>query len=159
MASADIEDEMGWIRRRRTLNEELLAEGPRLAEAGTADGGEKRPKRAIIWIVRALLVLGLLAAERLPSWAKLVVGVLVVGHLFSIFVHSTRKRAPNAATGLRVVLVVWLLLSVVVTALVAAGGFQQDHRALLGIVWPVLILIWMAYRIRAARVTARADVG
>jgi hypothetical protein len=60
--------------------------------------------------------------------------------------------------GLRVVLLGWLVISAAVTAMVAAGGFQREDRALLGVVWPILVLIWMAYRIRAARVTSRAGV-
>jgi hypothetical protein len=37
------------------------------------------------------------------------------------------------------------------TVLVAIGRFQQDDRALLGFVWPILGLIWIAYRLRASR--------
>jgi hypothetical protein len=149
---------MSWGRQRKTRNQELLAEGPREAHGDDRDGGEQRPRRSISWIVQALLLLGLLTAELLPSWAKLVVGVLVVGHLFSIFLRSTRQQARRAAMGLRIVFFGWLAISIVVTAMIAAGGFQQEDRALLGIVWPIQVLIWMACRIRAARVTARADL-
>jgi hypothetical protein len=32
--------------------------------------------------------------------------------------------------------------------LIALGGFQDDQLALLGFFWPVLGLIWVAYRLR-----------
>jgi hypothetical protein len=89
--------------------------------------------------------------EVLPPWIQIVVGTLVVAHLLAIFLRSTRRRSVGAAKGLRVVFLVWLAVCVAVTVLVAIGGFQPDDRALLGLVWPILGLIWIAYRLRASR--------
>jgi hypothetical protein len=148
---------MGWRRRPRTLNEELLAEGPRDIDADAAPLGAEL-HRARAWLMRlALLIAAALAllslkwaVEFLPPWAQIVVGVLAVAHLLSIFLRSTRRRSPGAAKGLRVVFLGWLAVCVAVTVLVAISGFQEDDLALLGLVWPILALIWIAYRLRAA---------
>jgi len=52
-----------------------------------------------------------------------------------------------------------LAVCVAVTVLVAIAGFQQDDLALLGVVWPILALIWIAYRLRTATLTRRAASG
>lgn len=154
---------MGWRRTPRTLNEELLAEGPResdptaAAARGERHEAQARLMRLALWIAGSLLLLSLKwIVEFLPPWAQIVAGILVVAHFLSIFLRSTRRRSVGAAKGLRAVFLVWLAVCVAVTVLVAIGGFQQDDRALLGVVWPILALIWIAYRLRAAKLTARA---
>jgi hypothetical protein len=148
---------MGWRRRPGTLNEELLAEGPRESEPEATVGEELHQApgwrmRFALVIAATLLLLGLkLTLEFLPSWAQIAAGVLVVAHLLSSFVRSTRRRSFGAAKGLRVVFLVWLAVCVWATVMVAIGGFQQDDRALLGFVWPILALIWIAYRLRGRR--------
>ena len=157
---------MGWRRTPRTLNEELLAEGPRDRDPDAAAGREDRHQAKArlmllaLWIAGALLLLGLKwIVEFLPPWAQIVAGVLVVAHFLSIFVRSTRRRSVGGAKGLRAVFLVWFAVCVAVTVLVAIAGFQQEDLALLGVVWPILALIWIAYRLRAARLTARAGRG
>jgi hypothetical protein len=157
---------MGWGRTPRTLNSELLAEGPREADAEAAAAREDRHQaqaRIIplaLWIAGALLLLSLSwIVEFLPPWAQIVAGALVVAHFVSIFLRSTKRRSAGAAKGLRTVFFVWLAVCIAVTVLVAIGGFQPEDRAMLGVVWPILALIWIAYRLRAARVTRRAARG
>jgi hypothetical protein len=105
-----------------------------------------------LWIVGALVLLSLTwMVEFLPPWAQIVAGTLVVAHFFSIFLRSTRRRSVGAAKGLRVVFLLWLAVCVAVTVLVAIGGFQPEDRALLGLAWPILGLIWIGYRLRASR--------
>jgi hypothetical protein len=145
-----------------TLNEELLAEGPREAEPEIR-APEERPDaqarllRLGLWIAGALFLLGLKwMVEFLPGWAQVLAGILVVAHLLSLFLRSTRRRSADAAKGLRALFLVWFAVCLAVTVLIAIGGFQQGDRPLLGVVWPILALIWIAYRLRAAKVTARA---
>ena len=149
---------MGWRRTPRTLNEELLAEGPRDGDPDAAAGREDRHQAKVrlmllaLWIAGALVLLSLKwIVEFLPPWAQIVAGVLVVAHFLSIFVRSTRRRSVAAATGLRAVFLVWLAVCVAVTVLVAIGGFQPEDRALLGLAWPILGLTWIGYRLRASR--------
>jgi hypothetical protein len=157
---------MGWGRTPRTLNKQLLAEGPREADAGAGAAREDRHQaqaRLIplaLWIAGALLLLSLKwIVEFLPAWAQIVAGILVVAHFVSIFVRSTKRRSVDAAKGLRIVFFVWLVVCVAVTVSVAIGGFQLEDRAVLGVVWPILALIWVAYRLRAARLTRRMASG
>jgi hypothetical protein len=149
---------MSWRRAPRTLNEELLAEGPREAdpEAAAARGerheAQARLMRLAPWIIGALVFLSLKwFVEFLPPWLQIVAGTLVVAHYLSIFLRSTKRRSVGAAKGLRGVFLVWLAVCVAVTVLVAIGGFQPDDRVLLGVVWPILGLIWIGYRLRASR--------
>ena len=147
---------MSRRRTRRTLNEELLAEGPREAdpEASAAHEEERheappRLMRPALWIVGALVLLSLhWIGKFLPPWVQIIAGTLVVAHYFSMFTRSTRRRSVGAAKGLRIVLLVWLAVCVVVTVLVAIG---DSDRALLGLVWPILGLIWIGYRLCASR--------
>ena len=155
---ADTQSRLSWPRTPRTLNEELLAEGPREADPEAAEArGERREAQArlmplSLWIVGALVLLSLKwMVEFLPPWAQIVAGTLVVAHFFSIFLRSTRRRSVGAAKGLRVVFLLWLAVCVAVTVLVAIGGFQPEDRALLGLAWPILGLIWIGYRLRASR--------
>ena len=157
---------MGWRRTPRTLNEELLAEGPRHGDPDAAAGRQHRHEakarlmRLALWIAGALLLLSLKwIVEFLPPWAQIVAGILVMAHFLSIFLRSTRRRSVGAAKGLRAVILVWLAVCVAVTVLVAIAGFQQDDLALLGVVWPILALIWIAYRLRTATLTRRAASG
>jgi hypothetical protein len=156
---------MGRARKPRSLNEALLAEGPREAETEAAAAREDRHQararltRLAMWVAGALFLLGLKwIVEFLPAWIQIVAGVLVVAHLLSIFLRSTKRRSVRAK-GLRALFLAWLALSVVITILVAVGGFQNDDRALLGIVWPILALIWMGYRLRRAVPRARPETG
>jgi hypothetical protein len=149
---------MSWRRTPRTLTEELLEEGPREADAeaaaarGERHEAQSRLMRLALWIIGVLALLSLKwIVEFLPPWIQIVAGTLVVAHFLSIFLRSTRRRSVGAAKGLRVVFLVWLAVCVVVTILVAIGGFQPDDQALLGLVWPILGLIWIAYRLRASR--------
>jgi hypothetical protein len=155
---------VGWRRRPRTLNEELLAEAAREGDLqATAAGEDHQQARSwlvliALWIGGALLVLSLKwAVEFLLEWAQIGVGVFVVAHLVRIFLRSTRLRSAGAARGLRVLLLAWLALCIGVTVLVAIGGFQQDDLALLGLVWPILGLIWIAYRLRATALARTAS--
>jgi hypothetical protein len=151
---------MGWRRSPRTLNEALLAERPREAAPKPAAAPEGRQQararlmRLGLWVTGALLLLGLKwIVEFLPSWAQIVVGALVVGHLVAFFLGSTRRRSSDAGKGVRAVFVLWLAICVAATVLVAIGGFQQDDRALLGLIWPILALIWIGYRLRVGTAT------
>jgi ABC-type xylose transport system permease subunit len=105
-------------------------------------------------VAGALLPLGLKwTVEFLPSWAQIVVGALVVAHLVAIFLRSTRRRSSDGGKSVRAVFVLWLAICVAATVLVAIGGFQQDDRALLGVVWPILALMWIGYRLRVGTAT------
>jgi hypothetical protein len=148
---------MTWRRKPRTINEELLAQHSREAE----DPGprQRRPAKLRRWILVAAVVLAIELARFLPSWVGLIVGALVVGHYLRVFLRSTRQRRPSAARIARVILLIWFAICVATTLLVAVGGFEKDDRALLGIVWPVLGLIWVFYRLRAARLRARPGTG
>ena len=160
-----IPDDMGWRRRPRTLNEELLAEAPRDRDLEAV--AEEELQQGPAWRVR--LALGIAAAlvflslhrtvAFLPPWIQIVAGTLVVAHFVSIFLRSTRHRSVGAAKGLRIIFLVCLAVCVWVTVMAAIGGFQDDDWALLSFVWPILALIWMAYRLRAASVTRRAEAG
>jgi Flp pilus assembly protein TadB len=150
----------------RTINAELLAEMPREARQETRDAnsGDGDSRSRLRWLAACaagvLFVIGLKwVVEVLPAWAQVVAGILVCAHLVSIFLRSTRRTSPDAAPPLRALLLVWLAICVAATALVAIGGFQMEDRALLGVVWPILGLIWVVYRLRAARVTARPEAG
>jgi hypothetical protein len=144
---------MGWPRKPRTINEELLAQGSREPEEQAPR--QLRPVRFRRWILAATVILAIELARFLPSWVGLVVGALVVAHFVGVFLRSTRNHRPGAARISRTILLVWFAVCVATTVLVAVGGFQRDDRALLGVVWPVLGLIWVLYRLRAARLTAR----
>jgi hypothetical protein len=154
---------MSWRRKPRTLKEELLAEGPREAEReDAATFEERRATRArvvhlAVWFGVFILLLALkFGVEFLPAWVGLIVGVLVVAHFVSIFVRSTRRSSADAGKGFRTLSLLWLAICVAATVLIAIGGFQPDDRALLGVMWPILGLIWVAYRLRSARATRRA---
>ena len=146
---------MTWRRTPRTLNEELLAGGPREADPeaaaarGERHGAPPRLMRPALWIVGALVLLSLhWIGKFLPPGVQIIAGTLVVAHYFSMFTRSTRRRSVGAAKGLRIVLLVWLAVCVAVTVLVAIGA---SDRAVLGLVWPILGLIWIGYRLRASR--------
>jgi hypothetical protein len=148
---------MGLRSRRATLNEGLLAKGPRgaepedaatLAERGAA---KSRITRLVVGLAAFLVLLGLkFGIEFLPSWVGLIVGLLVVAHLVSIFVGSTKRGTADAGKRLRALFFLWLAICFAATVLIALGGFQEDDRALLGVLWPILALIWVAYRLRSA---------
>ena len=144
-------------RRKKTLNEELLEAGPRHADGEEAAARQERHKArtglVVLFVIAGALVLPGLhwVVGFLPAWAAVVVGFLVVGHYFSIFVRSTKRRSPSAGRTLRTAFLLGLALAVALTVLVAIGGFQQDDRPLLGFAWPMVALIWVAYRLRASR--------
>jgi hypothetical protein len=157
---------MGWRRKPRTVNEELLAEGWREAEpeaaAAPADRQQAQARLILLalWVAGAFFLLGLKwVVEFLPAWAQFVVGVLVVAHFLLIFMRSTRNRSSGAANGLRALFLIWLAICIAATALIAIGGFQQDDRALLGVLWPILGLIWIAYRLRRAAASPQPGMG
>jgi uncharacterized membrane protein YbhN (UPF0104 family) len=106
-----------------------------------------------------LIVAFKLGISHLPAWIGLTVGALFVGHYVSIFVRSTKREGVTSGRALRAFLFVWLAICVVATLVIAVGGFQQDDRALLGIVWPILALIWVAYRLRLAAASPRSGTG
>jgi hypothetical protein len=145
---------MGWRSKPRTLNEELLAEGPRVAESPLERPHERsRLIHVAVCAATALVIVGLkLGVAHLPAWIGLALGTVFVGHYVSIFVGSTKKReGATAGKGLRAFLLLWLAICVVATVLIALGGFQPDDRALLGFIWPMLGLIWVVYRLRASK--------
>jgi hypothetical protein len=144
---------MPWRRKPRTINEELMAQDSR--EPGEQVARQRRPVRLHRWILAVGVILAIELARFLPSWVGLVVGALVVAHYIGVFLRSTRNRRPGAARISRTILLLWFAVCIATTVLVAVGGFQRDDRALLGVVWPVLGLIWVFYRLRAARLTAR----
>ena len=144
---------MGWRRKPRTINEELLAQDAREPEEQVSR--QRRPARFRRWILAAAVILAIELARFLPSWVGLVVGALVVTHYVGVFLRSTRNRRPGAARISRTILLLWFAVCIATTVLVAISGFEKDDRALLGVVWPVLGLIWVFYRLRAARLTAR----
>jgi hypothetical protein len=152
-----------WRPRKKTLNEELLEAGPREAEIKEAAAHQERQRARtglviFILLAGALFLPGLhLLVGLLPAWAAVVVGFLVVGHFFWIFVRSTRGRPSNAGRTLRGAFLLSLALAVAISALVAIGGFQPEDRALLGFVWPVVALLWVAYRLRTSRARLRAE--
>jgi hypothetical protein len=151
---------MGWRRKPRTINEELLAQTARDAEVEEeppkADG---RFLRLVVYALGALLIVGLKEGVRfLPAWVGVTVGIIVVGHFFSIFVRSTRGGSPDRGRSLRALFLVWLAICVVATVLVALGGFQMEDRALLGVAWPILGVIWVAYRLRRRGASPRSEM-
>jgi hypothetical protein len=121
-----------WRRKPRTVNEELLRAEPREAEGEAAaalagrENARARRLRRTAW-VGAALVLGLKwVVELLPTWLQLF---------------------ADAARSMRASLVVGLAGCIAVTVLVATGDVD---RAALGLAWPLLALVWVAYRLRAA---------
>jgi hypothetical protein len=145
---------MGWRSKPRTLNEELLAEGPREAEPRSERSHERSSLvRFGVAVAAALVIVALkLGISHLPAWIGLALGTLFVGHYVSSFVRSTKREGATAGKGLRAFLVLWLAICVVATVIIALGGFQDDQLALLGFFWPVLGLIWVAYRLRRSTV-------
>jgi hypothetical protein len=142
---------MGWHRTPRTINEELQAQSARETALENDDRQEakKRFGRLAVYLVAGLVLIGLKEGVRLlPPWVGIIVGVVVVAHFVSIFVRSTRSGSADRGRALRTLFVLWLAICLVATALVALGGFQMEERALLGVIWPVLGLIWVAYRLR-----------
>jgi hypothetical protein len=144
---------MPWRRKPRTINEELMTQDSREPEEQVPR--PRWPARLRRWILAAAVILAIELARFLPSWVGLVVGALVVAYYLGVFLRSTRNRRPGAARISRTILLLWFAVCIATTVLVAIGVFQRDDRALLGVVWPVLGLIWVFYRLRAARVTAR----
>src|SRR5207247_1813119 len=98
---------VGVRRRKKTLNEELLEAGPRHADGEEAAARQERHKArtglVVLFVIAGALVLPGLhwVVGFLPAWAAVVVGFLVVGHYFSIFVRSTKRRSPSAGRTLR----------------------------------------------------------
>ena len=148
---------MGIRRSKKTLNEELLEAGPRDAELESASARRGRSGLRTGFLLPLVLAGALLLPALhwvvgfLPSWAAVVMGFLVVGHYLSIFVRSTRRRSGTAGRTLRAVFLLGLAVAVSITVLVAIAGFQRDDRALLGFIWPMVALVWVAYRLRTAR--------
>jgi hypothetical protein len=152
---------MGWRRKPRTINEELLAQAAREAEVERDwDGARGRLRRLAVYVLVVLLFVGLKEGVRfLPTWVGIIVGIIVVAHFVSIFVRSTSGGTPDRERGLHTLFLVWLAICVVVTVLVALGGFQTEDRALLGFVWPMLGVIWVAYRLRRGGASRRSETG
>jgi uncharacterized membrane protein len=152
---------MGWRRKPRTINEELLAQTAREAETEErSDETRVRLRRLAVYVLAGLVFVGLKEGVRLlPAWVGIVVGILVVAHFVSVFVRSTRGGPAERGRGLRTLFLVWLAICVVVTVLVALGGFQMEDRALLGFVWPMLGVIWVAYRLRRGGAAPRSETG
>jgi cbb3-type cytochrome oxidase subunit 3 len=152
---------MRWRGKPRTINEELLAQTAREAEVERdweEAGG--RLRRLAVYVLVGLLFVGLKEGVRfLPTWVGVIVGIIVVAHFVSIFVRSTSGGTPDRGRGLRTFFLVWLAICVVVTVLVALGGFQMEDRALLGFVWPLLGVIWVAYRLRRRGASPRSETG
>lgn len=153
---------MGWRRKPRTINEELREAIAQDAQPEKAERrqAESRLRRFGIGLVGALaVVLAKLGVAHFPTFIGLVVGAFVVAHYFSVFGRSTRRKAPAGGRILRAFLLIWLAVCVVATALVALGGFQLEDRAILGIVWPMLGVIWVAYRLRRRGASPRCETG
>jgi hypothetical protein len=152
---------MGWPRKPRTINEQLLAQ---MAGEGEVerDSGEARERfrRWAVYVLAGLLFVGLKEGVRfLPAWVGVIVGIIVLAHFVSIFVRSTKGRSANRGKGLRTLLLVWLAICVLATVLVALGGLQMEDRALLGVMWPLLGVIWVAYRLRRGGASPRPETG
>ena len=152
---------MGWRRKPRTINGELLAQ---IAAEGKAERDSEeargRFRRWAFYVLAGLLFVGLKEGIRfLPAWVGVIVGIIFVAHFVSIFVRSTRGRSADRGKGLRTVFLVWLAISVVATVLVGLGGFQMEDRALLGVMWPLLGMIWVAYRLRRRGASPRPETG
>ena len=146
---------MGWRRRPRTINEELLAEGWPTSEP-TGPPRSSRQRRAAFAL---FLLVAWFALHFVHGWAQVIIGILVVAELLWIFTRSTNVRTAGSAKVLNVLLHVWGTTCVLATILFALDGFDPDERALLGVVWPLLGLIWVGYRLRSARATARPETG
>jgi hypothetical protein len=153
---------MGWHRRVRTINEELQAQGARESARENDDRQEakKRLGRLAAYVVAGVVLIGLKEGVRfLPPWVGIVVGIVVVAHFVAIFVRSTRSGSADGGKGLRSLFLLWLAICVVATVLVALGGFQIEDRALLGVVWPILGLVWVAYRLRRTGASPGPETG
>jgi hypothetical protein len=79
----------------------------------------------------------------------------MVGELVWI---STENRSARSARALRALLHIWAATCVLATILFSLDGLQAEERALLGMVWPILGLIWVAYRLRASRTSRRLEM-
>jgi hypothetical protein len=122
---------MRWERRPRTINEELrteVFEGLEPPSTGERQS-ESRLRRFSIGLVGALVVVAAkLGVAHLPTFVGLAGGAVIVGHYFSVFARSTRRKAMRGGTVLRVFLLAWLAVCIVATILVALGGFQVKDR-------------------------------
>jgi hypothetical protein len=153
---------MGWPRKPRTINEELRKAVARDEQPVSAERqpAESPLLRFGVGLVAALAVVAAkLGVAHLPTFIGLAVGAVVVSHYFSVFARSTSRKAPGRGRILRAFLLGWLSICVVATAFVALGGFQLEDRAILGIVWPVLVLFWVVYRLRVAAANPRSETG
>jgi hypothetical protein len=149
-------------RKPRTINEELRTEVfEGLEPPSTSERqGESRLQRFSIGLIGALAVVAAkLGVAHLPTFVGLAVGAVIVGNYFSVFARSTRRKAMRGTRVLRTVLLAWLAVCVAATILVALGRFQVEDRAILGIVWPILALVWVAYRIRVAAANPGSETG
>jgi hypothetical protein len=152
---------MGWRRKPRTINEELLAQTAGEAEAERDwDEARGRLRRLAVYVLVGLLFVVLKGSVRfLPAWVGIVVGILIVAHFVSIFVRSTRGGSADRGKGLRMLFLLWLAICVVATVLIALGGFQMKDRAILGFLWPMLGVIWVASRLRRRGASPRSEMG
>jgi len=153
---------MSWRRRPRTINEELREAIPQEEQPASAEPrqAESRLRRFGIGLAAALAVVAAkLGIAHLPTFIGLAVGAVVVAHYFSAFARSTRRKAPGGGRFVRAFLLAWLAICIVATVLVALGGFQLEDRAILGIVWPILALVWVVYRLRVRAANPRSETG
>jgi hypothetical protein len=139
---------MRW-RRRKSLHEELLEQGPHESrelqppDNEAPKSSEPVPVRAVVVAIALLLASVLAHFAPLPLFLDAVAAIV----FFVYFARFTRHRLPRPSRpprfrATRLLFLVWLAISVAVLVLVAIGGFYPEDLVLLAVVGTILVVLW-----------------
>jgi hypothetical protein len=153
---------VAFLRKRQTLNERLLAQGPRSASNGSATAepvtkAQPTPlsARVAVWVV--FIVLGqIVTALHVTWWVAVPVLALPWAWRQWVFLRGERFRTQKGRVvarltarlkdAVRRILVLVFALSIALAVLVAVGGFQHDDLVLLAAVFAVVAAVWVVDR-------------
>jgi hypothetical protein len=140
-------------RRRKTLNEELLAQGLGEAQSETSEpsSGEEPSGRRVATVLLVPLLFGLAGVlVHQVSWqAGLAVGVL--GILVGWWLTETARRGSSARRDgpFRAFVLVGLAVAVAATVMVGVAGFHQEDLLFLAVIWAAWVALWAVDRLLA----------